>query len=84
MRLGVPRSILCILALMVSFPAVQNSAAEFFFVQLADMQFGMFASDRYFAQETVNYEFVVANISTTHWAIFPTGSLLLQGVEPVS
>ena len=63
MRLGVPRSILCILALMVSFLAVQNSAAEFFFVQLADMQFGMFASDRDFAQETVNYEFVVANIN---------------------
>ncbi|HVQ63065.1 MAG TPA: metallophosphoesterase [Terriglobia bacterium] len=58
-----PRSILCILALMVSFLAVQNSAAEFFFVQLADMQFGMFASDRDFAQETVNYEFVVANIN---------------------
>jgi len=48
---------------MVSFLAVQNSAAEFFFVQLADMQFGMFASDRDFAQETVNYEFVVANIN---------------------
>jgi 3',5'-cyclic AMP phosphodiesterase CpdA len=63
MRLGVPRSILCILALMVSLLAVQNSAAEFFFVQLADMQFGMFASDRDFAQETVNYEFVVANIN---------------------
>ena len=63
MRLGVPRSILCILALMVSLLAVQNSAAEFFFVQLADMQFGMFASDRDFTQETVNYEFVVANIN---------------------
>ena len=63
MRLGVPLSILCILALMVSFLAVQNSAAEFFFIQLADMQFGMFASDRDFAQETVNYEFVVANIN---------------------
>ena len=48
---------------MVSFLAVQNSAAEFFFIQLADMQFGMFASDRDFAQETVNYEFVVANIN---------------------
>ena len=66
MRLGVPRSILCILALMVSFLAVQNSAAEFFFVQLADMQFGMFTSDRDFAQETVNYEFVVANINRIH------------------
>lgn len=63
MRLGVPRSILCILALMVSLLAVQNSAAELFFVQLADMQFGMFSSDRDFAQETVNYEFVVANIN---------------------
>ena len=63
MRLGVPRSILCILALMVNFLAVQNSASEFFFIQLADMQFGMFASDRDFAQETVNYEFVVANIN---------------------
>lgn len=33
---------------------------RFFFVQMADPQFGMFTKDRDFAQETANYEFAIA------------------------
>lgn len=33
---------------------------RFFFLQLADPQFGMHAKDRDFAQETANYEFAIA------------------------
>ena len=36
---------------------------RFFFVQMADPQFGMFTKDRDFVQETANYEFAVANVN---------------------
>ena len=55
--------VLCLLAVMSILLAAQNPAGEFFFVQLADPQFGMFTSDRDFTQETANYEFVVASIN---------------------
>ena len=35
--------------------------ADFFFLQMSDPQFGMYASDREFSQETANFEFVIAN-----------------------
>ncbi|HEX4998338.1 MAG TPA: metallophosphoesterase [Terriglobia bacterium] len=41
----------------------RQQSADFFFVQLADPQFGAFTSDKDFAQETANYEFAVANIN---------------------
>jgi hypothetical protein len=34
-----------------------------FFVQLSDPQFGMYANDANFVQETANFEFVVANVN---------------------
>lgn len=40
-----------------------QSPAPDFFVQLADPQFGLFTNDRDFAQETANYEFVVASVN---------------------
>jgi 3',5'-cyclic AMP phosphodiesterase CpdA len=57
------RTILCFLALTAILIAAQNGPGEFFFIQLADTQFGMFTADRDFTQETANYEFVVANIN---------------------
>jgi 3',5'-cyclic AMP phosphodiesterase CpdA len=63
MRLGVRPVILCILIVTAVLIAAQNVSGEYFFIQLADTQFGMFTSDRDFAQETANYEFVVANIN---------------------
>lgn len=63
MRLVVRSMILCILIVTAALIAAQNVSAEYFFIQLADTQFGMFTGDRDFAQETANYEFVVANIN---------------------
>lgn len=40
-----------------------QSPQPYFFIQLADTQFGMFTNDRSFEQETANYEFTVANIN---------------------
>jgi serine/threonine-protein phosphatase CPPED1 len=37
------------------------AAAPFFFIQTTDPQFGMFAEDRNFTQETTNWEFIIAN-----------------------
>jgi len=62
MRLAVKSTILCILV-TAALIAGQNTNRDYFFIQLADTQFGMFTGDRDFAQETANYEFVVANIN---------------------
>jgi 3',5'-cyclic AMP phosphodiesterase CpdA len=43
--------------------AATAQSPEFFFVQLADPQFGMFEEDRGFARETANYEAAVAHIN---------------------
>jgi serine/threonine-protein phosphatase CPPED1 len=52
------------LAAAVAFLALtlqaQQPAPDFFFIQLADPQFGMYTKDRDFAQETANYEFAIA------------------------
>jgi 3',5'-cyclic AMP phosphodiesterase CpdA len=42
---------------------LRPASADFFFVQLADTQFGAFTNDRDFVQESSNYEFAVANIN---------------------
>jgi 3',5'-cyclic AMP phosphodiesterase CpdA len=57
------RFLLFLLPVAVLLVAAQNSPGDFFFIQLADTQFGMFTGDRDFAQETANYEFVVSNIN---------------------
>lgn len=43
--------------------AAAQARGDYFFVQLADPQFGAFTSDADFVQETANYEFAVANIN---------------------
>jgi len=50
------------LLLLISRLPAQNSA-DFFFVQLADPQFGAFTGDNGFEQETANFEFVIANLN---------------------
>jgi hypothetical protein len=42
---------------------LRPASTDFFFVQLADTQFGAFTNDRDFVQESSNYEFAVANIN---------------------
>lgn len=49
---------------MLLLPGLLAGAAEpFFFIQLTDPQFGMFTSNRDFAQETANFEFAVATVN---------------------
>lgn len=43
--------------------AATTPGSSFFFIQLADPQFGMFTGDRDFVQETANYEFAVAAVN---------------------
>jgi len=48
-----------------------------FFVQLSDTQFGMYAEDRGFEQETANYEFAVATVNRLRPAfVVVTGDLV--------
>jgi 3',5'-cyclic AMP phosphodiesterase CpdA len=53
---------LCV-ALLLLLSASLPAAEPFFFVQLADPQFGMFTTNGSFAQETANFEFAVATIN---------------------
>ncbi len=53
------------------------AADPFFFAQASDPQFGMFAKDADFAQETANWSFAVANINRLHPAfLVVTGDLV--------
>ena len=45
------------------FAAALTAAEPFFFIQLSDTQFGMYAKDENFAQETANFQFAVATIN---------------------
>lgn len=55
---------LCFLALLR--PAAAQQTQPWFFAVLSDPQFGMYAKDANFAQETANFEFVVANLNRLH------------------
>src|SRR5262245_37261913 len=62
-----------ILASSLSLPA----AEPFFFIQLSDPQFGMFTTNRDFAQETANFEFAVATVNRLRPAfVVITGDLV--------
>jgi 3',5'-cyclic AMP phosphodiesterase CpdA len=52
------------LALLPPVPA--QSPQPWFFAVLADPQFGMYAKDANFAQETANLEFAIANLNRLH------------------
>jgi len=53
------------------------AAEPFFFIQASDPQFGMFASDKNFAQETANWAFSVANVNRLRPAfLIVTGDLV--------
>jgi serine/threonine-protein phosphatase CPPED1 len=47
-------------------PATAESQQPWFFAVLADPQFGMYAKDKNFVQETSNFEFVIANLNRLH------------------
>ena len=58
-------------------PAPASSVTPFFFLQMSDPQFGMYTSDRDFAQETVNFEMAIATANRLKPAfVIVTGDLV--------
>jgi serine/threonine-protein phosphatase CPPED1 len=47
-------------------PATAKSQQPWFFAVLSDPQFGMYAKDQNFVQETANFGFVIANLNRLH------------------
>lgn len=47
-------------------PATAQSQEPWYFAVLSDPQFGMYAKDQNFAQETANFEFAVENLNRLH------------------
>jgi serine/threonine-protein phosphatase CPPED1 len=61
------RPLLLVLAfLAMLLPATAESQQPWFFAVLSDPQFGMYAKDQNFAQETANFEFAIANLNQLH------------------
>ena len=68
-------------ALLVSSPAARQ-AAPFFFIQMSDPQFGMFADDTEFTQETVNFEMAIATANRLRPAfVVITGDLVNKPLD---
>ena len=68
-------------ALLVSSPAARQ-AAPFFFIQMSDPQFGMFADDTEFTQETVNFEMAIATANRLRPAfVVVTGDLVNKPLD---
>ncbi len=62
---------------LIALLAAPAFAADFFFIQASDPQFGMYAKDADFRQETANWEFVIANVNRLHPAfLVVTGDLI--------
>ncbi len=58
-------------------------AQPFFFIQATDPQFGMYAENREFAQETANFEFLIATANRLRPAfVVVTGDLVNRAGDP--
>jgi 3',5'-cyclic AMP phosphodiesterase CpdA len=65
-------------------PLTAQDAGSYFFIQLADTQFGAFTQDKEFRKETENYEFAVANINRLKPAfVVICGDLINKVGDPV-
>ena len=60
------RLVLFVVLILSMWPTLAEAQSPWFFAVLSDPQFGMFAKDQNFAQETANFEFVVANLNRLH------------------
>jgi len=77
-------TVLLLAALLACLPLTAQNAGDTFFIQLADTQFGAFTSDRDFTQESINYEFAVANINRLKPAfVVICGDLINKVGDPV-
>jgi len=60
------RLLLALSFLAVLSPAAAQPPQPWFFAVLSDPQFGMYAKDLNFTQETANFEFAIANLNRLH------------------
>lgn len=60
------RLFLALSLLAILLPAIAQSQEPWFFAVLSDPQFGMYAKDQNFTQETANFEFAIANLNRLH------------------
>lgn len=58
------RVLFALVSLLV--PAIAAAQQPWFFVVISDPQFGMYAKDQNFKQETANFEFAIANVNRLH------------------
>lgn len=58
--------ILLIVLLPSQLPVAAESQPPWFFAVLSDPQFGMYAKDQNFTQETANFEFAITNLNRLH------------------
>src|SRR5258708_34068019 len=59
------------------------NAADLFFVQMADPQFGMYSNNADFSQETANFEFAIANANRLRPSfVVVCGDLVNQAGDP--
>jgi 3',5'-cyclic AMP phosphodiesterase CpdA len=66
-----------LLLLTAAFGRRPVASPPFFFIQMSDPQFGMYASDSNFVQETANFEFAIATANRLHPAfVIITGDLI--------
>ncbi len=64
-------------------PGPPAPTAPFFFIQMSDPQFGMYRADTSFAQETANFELVIATANRVHPAfVVITGDLINKPGDP--
>lgn len=75
---------LLFLAAFLCWPLTAQNSGDYFFIQLADTQFGAFTQDKEFKKETENYEFAVANINRLKPAfVVICGDLINKVGDPV-
>lgn len=60
------RLLLALAVLAAALPATPEAPTSWFFAVLSDPQFGMYAKDQNFAQETSNFGFAIANLNRLH------------------
>jgi serine/threonine-protein phosphatase CPPED1 len=72
---------LALLAMLLG-PGV-GQAADFFFLQMSDPQFGMYTANGEFSQETANFEFAIANANRLRPAfVVVCGDLINKPADP--
>ncbi|MGH7248596.1 MAG: metallophosphoesterase, partial [Pseudomonadota bacterium] len=69
-------------ALLILAPAL-SSGQSFFFLQMSDPQFGMYADNRNFSQETTNFEFAISTANRLRPAfVVVCGDLVNRPADP--